>query len=162
MLYGAFKSEPRRRDHFRQQNSGCFVHMTSNSGMAGNVGQANYGAAKAGMIRLSKHLALDMQRFNVRSELVVAPSAWTRMTGRFRRTRPTRRRASRSARRSRRTRRAAGRLSRQRRGQGRERPGVLHAAQRDFLMSQMDAACAASIAARGGRRRPSLSTHACA
>ena len=80
MLYGAFNLSRAAATHFRQQNSGCFVHMTSNSGMAGNVGQANYGAAKAGMIMLSKHLALDMQRFNVRSNCV-APSAWTRMTG---------------------------------------------------------------------------------
>jgi NAD(P)-dependent dehydrogenase (short-subunit alcohol dehydrogenase family) len=80
MLYGAFNMSRAAATHFRQQMSGCFVHMTSNSGMAGNVGQANYGAAKAGMIMLSKHLALDMQRFNVRSNCV-APSAWTRMTG---------------------------------------------------------------------------------
>ena len=80
MLYGAFNMSRAAATHFRQQNGGSFVHMTSNSGMAGNVGQANYGAAKAGMIMLSKHIALDMQRFNVRSNCV-APSAWTRMTG---------------------------------------------------------------------------------
>jgi NAD(P)-dependent dehydrogenase (short-subunit alcohol dehydrogenase family) len=80
MLYGAFNMSRAAATHFRQQNSGAFVHMTSNSGMAGNVGQGNYGAAKAGMIMLSKHIALDMQRFNVRSNCV-APSAWTRMTG---------------------------------------------------------------------------------
>ena len=80
MLYGAFNVSRAAATHFRQQNSGVFVHMTSTSGMAGNVGQANYGAAKAGIIMLSKHLALDMQRFNVRSNCV-GPSAWTRMTG---------------------------------------------------------------------------------
>jgi NAD(P)-dependent dehydrogenase (short-subunit alcohol dehydrogenase family) len=80
MLYGAFNMSRAAATHFRGQNSGSFVHMTSNSGMAGNVGQANYGAAKAGIIMLSKHIALDMQRFNVRSNCV-APSAWTRMTG---------------------------------------------------------------------------------
>jgi NAD(P)-dependent dehydrogenase (short-subunit alcohol dehydrogenase family) len=80
MLYGAFNMSRAAATYFRQQNGGAFVHMTSNSGMAGNIGQANYGAAKAGMIMLSKHLALDMQRFNVRSNCV-APSAWTRMTG---------------------------------------------------------------------------------
>jgi NAD(P)-dependent dehydrogenase (short-subunit alcohol dehydrogenase family) len=80
MLYGAFNMSRAAATHFRNQNSGSFVHMTSNSGMAGNVGQANYGAAKAGIIMLSKHLALDMQRYNVRSNSV-APSAWTRMTG---------------------------------------------------------------------------------
>lgn len=79
MLYGAFNMSRAAATHFRKQSSGSFVHMTSNSGMAGNIGQANYGAAKAGMIMLSKHIALDMQRFDVRSNCV-APSAWTRMT----------------------------------------------------------------------------------
>jgi NAD(P)-dependent dehydrogenase (short-subunit alcohol dehydrogenase family) len=80
ILYGAFNMSRAAATHFRQQNGGCFVHMISNSGLAGNVGQANYGAAKAGMVMLSKTIALDMQRFNVRSNCI-APSAWTRMTG---------------------------------------------------------------------------------
>lgn len=80
ILYGAFNMSRAAATHFRNQNSGSFVHMISNSGLAGNVGQANYGAAKAGMVMLSKHIALDMQRFNVRSNCI-APSAWTRMTG---------------------------------------------------------------------------------
>jgi NAD(P)-dependent dehydrogenase (short-subunit alcohol dehydrogenase family) len=80
ILYGAFNMSRAAATHFRRQNRGCFVHMISNSGLAGNVGQANYGAAKAGMVMLSKHIALDMQRFNVRSNCI-APSAWTRMTG---------------------------------------------------------------------------------
>jgi NAD(P)-dependent dehydrogenase (short-subunit alcohol dehydrogenase family) len=80
ILYGAFNMSRAAATFFRQQNSGAFVHMISNSGLAGNVGQANYGAAKAGMVMLSKHIALDMQRFNVRSNCI-APSAWTRMTG---------------------------------------------------------------------------------
>lgn len=80
ILYGAFNMSRAAATFFRQQNSGAFVHMISNSGLAGNVGQANYGAAKAGMVLLSKHIALDMQRFNVRSNCI-APSAWTRMTG---------------------------------------------------------------------------------
>ena len=78
--YGAFNMSRAAATHFRNQNGGSFVHMISNSGLAGNVGQANYGAAKAGMVMLSKHIALDMQRFNVRSNCI-APSAWTRMTG---------------------------------------------------------------------------------
>ena len=80
ILYGAFNMSRAAATHFRNQNGGSFVHMISNSGLAGNVGQANYGAAKAGMVMLSKHIALDMQRFNVRSNCI-APSAWTRMTG---------------------------------------------------------------------------------
>jgi len=80
ILYGAFNMSRAAATHFRQQNSGSLVQMISNSGLAGNVGQANYGAAKAGMVMLSKTIALDMQRYNVRSNCI-APSAWTRMTG---------------------------------------------------------------------------------
>jgi short-subunit dehydrogenase len=52
--------------------------MTSTSGLIGNFGQANYSAAKLGIVGLSKSIALDMQRFGVRSN-AVAPFAWTRM-----------------------------------------------------------------------------------
>jgi NAD(P)-dependent dehydrogenase (short-subunit alcohol dehydrogenase family) len=63
---------------FREQNAGSFVHMTSTSGLVGNFGQANYMAAKLGIVGLSRGIALDMARFNVRSNCV-APFAWTRM-----------------------------------------------------------------------------------
>ncbi|MBI2292145.1 MAG: SDR family oxidoreductase [Betaproteobacteria bacterium] len=66
-------------DHFRKQEAGAFVHMTSTSGLIGAMGQANYSAAKLGMVGLSKSIAVDMQRFNVRSNCI-APVAWTRMT----------------------------------------------------------------------------------
>src|SRR5260370_34946807 len=52
--------------------------MTSTSGLIGNVGQANYSAAKLGIAALSKSIAIDMQKFGVRSN-AVAPFAWTRM-----------------------------------------------------------------------------------
>jgi short-subunit dehydrogenase len=52
--------------------------MTSTSGLIGNFGQANYCAAKLGIVGMSKAIALDMQRFGVRSN-AVAPFAWTRM-----------------------------------------------------------------------------------
>ena len=65
---------------FREQNSGAFVHMTSTSGLIGNFGQANYMAAKLGVVGLSKSIAMDMQRYNVRSN-AIAPFAWTRMVG---------------------------------------------------------------------------------
>ena len=64
---------------FRQQESGCFVHMSSTSGLIGNRAQANYGAAKMGVAGLSKCIALDMARFKVRSNCI-APFAYTRMT----------------------------------------------------------------------------------
>jgi short-subunit dehydrogenase len=53
--------------------------MTSTSGLIGNFGQANYSAAKAGIVGLSKSIALDMQRYNVRSNCI-APFAWSRLT----------------------------------------------------------------------------------
>lgn len=65
---------------FKDQGSGCYVHMTSASGLVGNVGQANYSAAKLGIVALSKSIALDMARFNVRSNCI-CPFAWGRMTG---------------------------------------------------------------------------------
>jgi NAD(P)-dependent dehydrogenase (short-subunit alcohol dehydrogenase family) len=79
MLKGVFNTCRHAADHFRKQESGSFVHMTSTSGLIGGVGQANYGAAKLGVVGLSKSIAIDMQRFNVRSNCV-APVAWTRMT----------------------------------------------------------------------------------
>ena len=79
MLKGAFNMSRHAADHFRRQNSGAFVHMTSTSGLIGAMGQANYSAAKLGIVALSKSIAVDMARFNVRSNCV-APVAWTRMT----------------------------------------------------------------------------------
>jgi NAD(P)-dependent dehydrogenase (short-subunit alcohol dehydrogenase family) len=77
-LKGSFNVSRAAAPHFKQQNSGAYVHMTSTSGLIGNLGQANYAAAKLGVAALSKSIALDMQRFNVRSN-AVAPFAWTRM-----------------------------------------------------------------------------------
>lgn len=66
--------------YFKEQGGGAFVHMTSTSGLIGNMGQANYSAAKLGVVGLSKSIAIDMQRFNVRSNCI-APFAFTRMVG---------------------------------------------------------------------------------
>jgi NAD(P)-dependent dehydrogenase (short-subunit alcohol dehydrogenase family) len=78
-LYGAFHTSKAAALHFKEQGSGSFVHMTSTSGLVGNFGQANYSAAKLGVMALSKSIALDMQKFNVRSNCI-APFAWSRMT----------------------------------------------------------------------------------
>ena len=78
-LNGSFYVSRAAAERFRAQNSGAFVHMVSTSALIGNVGQANYSAAKLGMVALSKSIALDMQRFNVRSNCL-APFAWSRMT----------------------------------------------------------------------------------
>ena len=77
-LNGSFNMSRACAGHFREQNSGAFVHMTSTSGLVGNFGQANYMAAKLGIVGLSRGIALDMARFHVRSNCV-APFAWTRM-----------------------------------------------------------------------------------
>ncbi len=77
-LKGSFNTSRAAATHFKAQGSGCFVHMTSTSGLIGNFGQANYSAAKLGIAGLSKSIALDMQKFGVRSN-AVAPFAWTRM-----------------------------------------------------------------------------------
>jgi NAD(P)-dependent dehydrogenase (short-subunit alcohol dehydrogenase family) len=77
-LHGSFNMSRACAAHFREQNSGSFVHMTSTSGLVGNFGQANYMAAKMGIVGLSRGIALDMARFKVRSNCI-APFAWTRM-----------------------------------------------------------------------------------
>jgi NAD(P)-dependent dehydrogenase (short-subunit alcohol dehydrogenase family) len=77
-LDGSFNMSRACAARFREQNSGAFVHMTSTSGLIGNFGQANYMAAKLGIMALSRGIALDMHRFKVRSNCV-APFAWTRM-----------------------------------------------------------------------------------
>ena len=77
-LNGSFIMSRACATHFREQNSGVYVHMTSTSGLVGNFGQANYAAAKMGVVGLSRGIALDMARFNVRSNCV-SPFAWTRM-----------------------------------------------------------------------------------
>lgn len=79
-LKGTFNVSRAASTHFRAQTSGCFVNMTSTSGLIGNFGQANYAAAKLGIVGLSKSMALDMGRFRVRSNCI-APFAWSRLIG---------------------------------------------------------------------------------
>jgi NAD(P)-dependent dehydrogenase (short-subunit alcohol dehydrogenase family) len=79
-LMGSFNVSRAAAERFREQQSGNFVHFTSTSGLVGNFGQANYAAAKLGIVGLSKSIALDMTRFNVRSNCI-SPFAWSRMIG---------------------------------------------------------------------------------
>ncbi|MDZ7827139.1 MAG: SDR family NAD(P)-dependent oxidoreductase [Gammaproteobacteria bacterium] len=65
-------------NHFRDQEDGNFVMFTSTSGLIGNIGQANYAAAKMGVAGLSRIIAMEGAQKNVRSN-VIAPFAWTRM-----------------------------------------------------------------------------------
>ncbi|HDZ55228.1 MAG TPA: SDR family oxidoreductase [Pseudomonas xinjiangensis] len=78
-LNGSFYISRAAAPYFKEQQSGSYVHMTSTSGLIGNPGQSNYAAAKLGLVALSKSIALDMARYNVRSNCI-APWAWTAMT----------------------------------------------------------------------------------
>ncbi len=78
-LNGSFFVSRAAADQYRKQESGAFVHITSTSGLIGNMGQANYASAKLGITALSKAIAIDMKRFNVRSNCL-SPWAWSRMT----------------------------------------------------------------------------------
>jgi NAD(P)-dependent dehydrogenase (short-subunit alcohol dehydrogenase family) len=79
-LNGSFYMSRAAANYFKDQESGAYVHMTSTSGLIGNFGQANYSAAKLGIVGLSKSIALDMARYKVRSNCI-APFAWSRMIG---------------------------------------------------------------------------------
>jgi NAD(P)-dependent dehydrogenase (short-subunit alcohol dehydrogenase family) len=77
-LNGTFLVSKAAANYFKSQGSGSYVHFTSTSGLIGNLGQANYSAAKMGIVGLSNSIALDMQRFGVRSNCI-APFAWSRL-----------------------------------------------------------------------------------
>jgi NAD(P)-dependent dehydrogenase (short-subunit alcohol dehydrogenase family) len=77
-LHGAFNVCRASIEHFREQQSGSYVLFTSTSGLIGNIGQANYAAAKLGVVGLSRILAMEGLQKNVRSN-IIAPFAWTRM-----------------------------------------------------------------------------------
>ena len=77
-LRGAFNVSRAAVELFRDQQEGSFVHFTSTSGLIGNIGQANYAAAKLGVMGLSRILAMEGALKNVRSN-IIAPFAWTRM-----------------------------------------------------------------------------------
>jgi len=78
-LRGSFNVGRATIELFRDQQDGAYMFYTSTSGLFGNIGQANYGAAKMGIAGLSRIIAMEGARNNVRSNCI-APVAWTRMT----------------------------------------------------------------------------------
>jgi NAD(P)-dependent dehydrogenase (short-subunit alcohol dehydrogenase family) len=79
-LKGTFAVTRAAAPHMREKKWGRIINMTSTSGLVGNVGQANYAAAKLGIFGFTKVVALDMARYNVTANCI-SPFAWTRMIG---------------------------------------------------------------------------------
>jgi len=78
-LYGAYNVIHAAWPHLRDQGYGRIVVATSTSGVYGNFGQANYGAAKLGMVGMINTLAIEGAKYNIKAN-AVAPIAATRMT----------------------------------------------------------------------------------
>ena len=78
-LYGVFNCSKPAMVLMRQQKSGRIINMSSTSGLIGNAGQANYGAAKAGIAGFTRVAARDLGKYGITVNSI-APGAGTRMT----------------------------------------------------------------------------------
>ena len=131
-LTGHFNLNRAAINLFREQNYGRMILVSSTSGLLGNVGQANYGSAKFGIVALARIIAMENQSRGITAN-VIAPSADTRMT----RSVPTPKDPAAAAAREERLRRSRAdaiaplmRLSRLGAGRLRQRPGVPPAGRR--------------------------------
>ena len=78
-LKGAFHVTRPAFIKMREQGYGRIINTSSNSGLLGNFGQTNYGAAKLGLVGFTRVLALEGAKFNIKAN-AIAPVAYTRMT----------------------------------------------------------------------------------
>lgn len=78
-LFGTAYATKAVWETMREQNYGRILMTTSSSGLGGNFGQANYGAAKLGIVGLARTLYLEGAKYNIRVNSL-APTAGTRMT----------------------------------------------------------------------------------
>ncbi|EDW57421.1 peroxisomal multifunctional enzyme type 2 [Drosophila virilis] len=78
-LKGSFKCTQAAFPHMKAQNFGRIIMTSSNSGIYGNFGQANYSAAKMGLVGLANTVAIEGQKNNIHCNVII-PTAASRMT----------------------------------------------------------------------------------